>query len=109
MSTVVFSGGGDPFADLDAEATGAPELIHVRLQQRNGKKVLTTVQGISTEYELKKILKAFKKEFACNGCLVEHKEYGEVIQLQGDQREAVCEFLTRAKLATKEQLKVHGY
>lgn len=52
----------------------ALELIHVRLQQRNGKKVLTTVQGISTDYNLKKILKAFKKEFACNGCIVEHKE-----------------------------------
>jgi len=109
MSGVIFSGGGDPFAELDAEATGGHELIHVRLQQRNGKKVLTTVQGIPTDYELKKILKAFKKEFACNGCLVEHKEYGEVIQLQGDQREAVCEFLTKAQLATKEQLKVHGY
>ena len=33
-----------------------------------------------------KIVRAAKKEFACNGTVVEHPEYGEVLQLQGDQR-----------------------
>jgi len=44
-----------------------------------GSAVVARCMGFSTEYELKKILKAFKKEFACNGCIVEHKEYGNVI------------------------------
>ncbi|MCQ9140761.1 hypothetical protein MZE11_19540, partial [Bacillus amyloliquefaciens] len=61
-------------------------LVHVRIQQRNGRKTLTTVQGLSSEYDLKKIVRACKKEFACNGTVVEHPEYGEVLQLQGDQR-----------------------
>jgi len=109
MSTIVFPGVDDPFAELDVEAMAAPELIHIRIQQRNGRKMITTVQGIPEKYELKQILKAFKKTFACNGCIVNHYEYGEVIQLQGDQRETVCEFLLQAKVADKEQLKVHGY
>lgn len=49
-----------------------------RIQQRNGRKTLTTVQGLSADYDLKKIVRACKKEFACNGTIVEHSEYGEV-------------------------------
>ncbi|KAH7961047.1 hypothetical protein HPB52_001290 [Rhipicephalus sanguineus] len=84
-------------------------LIHVRIQQRNGRKTLTTVQGISDDYDKKKIVRACKKEFACNGTVVEHPEYGEVMQLQGDQRNNICQFLTRIGIAKPEQLKVHGF
>lgn len=34
------------------------------------------------------VIKAFKKEFACNGTVIENEEFGKVIQLQGDQRYA---------------------
>ena len=37
---------------------------------------------MSSEYDLKKIIKVAKKEFACNGTVVDHSEYGEVLQLQ---------------------------
>jgi translation initiation factor SUI1 len=47
-----------------------------------------------TEYDSKKLLKAFKKEFACNGTLVDDEELGKVIQLQGDQRLKISNFLT---------------
>ena len=70
-------------------------LVHIRIQQRNGRKTLTTVQGLESQFDKKKLVRAFKKEFACNGTVVEHLEYGEVIQLQGDQRNNVCLFLTR--------------
>jgi translation initiation factor SUI1 len=33
----------------------------IRIQQRNGRKTLTTVQGIPGEIDFKKVLKAFKK------------------------------------------------
>ena len=54
----------DPFADAtnDPEVGGAREgFIHIRIQQRNGRKTLTTVQGISDEFDKKRIVKAFKK------------------------------------------------
>lgn len=35
------------------------------------------------------------QEFACNGTVVEHPEYGEVIQLQGDQRGNICQFIKK--------------
>ena len=46
------------------------------------------------------------QDFACNGTVVEHPEYGEVIQLQGDQRSHIKEFLKKVGLAKEEQLKV---
>lgn len=135
----------DPFADeADAveEDDGESGLkgktyVHVRVQQRNGRKSLTTVQarashchllgaapprgrfggalvqrrcararahnarsrearvlqGIDASVDYKKVLKAFKKEFCCNGTVVEDPEQGNVIQLQGDQRKNVSQFL----------------
>ncbi|UYV61960.1 hypothetical protein LAZ67_1007174 [Cordylochernes scorpioides] len=65
--------------------------------------------GPRLSYDKKKIVKSCKKEFACNGTLVEHPEYGEVIQLQGDQRNNICQFLTKMGIAKPEQLKVHGF
>jgi len=54
----------DPFAD--ASAGGSEEgvqdgFVHIRIQQRNGRKTLTTVQGLSAEYDLKKKLSGLVK------------------------------------------------
>ena len=43
----------------------------------------------------------FIKEFACNGTVVDHAEYGEVLQLQGDQRTNVADFLVRVSLSNQ--------
>ncbi|CAH0547107.1 unnamed protein product [Brassicogethes aeneus] len=50
-------------------------------------------------------IRGFFEEFACNGTVIEHPEYGEVLQLQGDQRENICQWLTKAGLAKPDQLK----
>ncbi|KIP09593.1 hypothetical protein PHLGIDRAFT_28945 [Phlebiopsis gigantea 11061_1 CR5-6] len=104
----------DPFADegdpLDntSEVGSQQNYIHVRVQQRNGRKTLTTLQGLPKEYDAKKLLKAFKKEFACNGTLVDDEEAGQVIQLQGDQRTKILTFLTEEGIP-KNTIKVHGF
>jgi hypothetical protein len=58
---------------------------------------LTTVQGLPKKFDQKKILKVIKKKFACNGTIVADTEMGEVIQLQGDQRKDIQDFLTDKK------------
>jgi len=108
MSTIQNLQTFDPFA-ADGEVRGSENLIHIRIQQRNGRKTVTTVQGIPSKYDLKKILKVLKKDFACNGTIAKHDEYGEVIQLSGDQREHVSKFLVQNQLATEKQVKVHGF
>lgn len=53
----------DPFADaIKGSEEGVQDgFVHIRIQQRNGRKTLTTVQGLSSEYDLKKIVRACKK------------------------------------------------
>ncbi|KAH0651521.1 hypothetical protein KY285_031639 [Solanum tuberosum] len=100
----------DPFAEAkDSGAPGAKEYVHIRIQQRNGKKSLTTVQGLRKEFSYEKILKDLKKEFCCNGNVVQDKELGKVIQLQGDQRKNVSHFLVTAGVVKKDQIKIHGF
>ena len=79
----------DPFEDAN-DGQIQDRLINIRIQQINVRKTLTSVQGLSSDYDLKKIVKACKKEFGCNRTVIEHPEYGEVIQLQVDQRENIC-------------------
>ncbi|CAL1397953.1 unnamed protein product [Linum trigynum] len=58
-------------------------------------------QGAAEEWEevpdhgpgYERILKDVKKDFCCNGNVVNDKELGKVIQLQGDQRKNVQAFL----------------
>ncbi|CAG2054731.1 unnamed protein product [Timema podura] len=54
---------GDPFADAikGSDDDVQDGLVHIRIQQRNGRKTLTTVQGLASEYDLKKIVRACKK------------------------------------------------
>ena len=98
LSIINFS---DPFADANAENSGAgsKDYVHIRVQQRNGRKSLTTVQGLKKEFSYNKILKDLKKEFCCNGTVVQDPELGQVIQLQGDQRKNVSTFLVQVHFA----------
>ena len=78
----------------------------------NGRKTLTTITGIPKKFSRKKILSVVKKKFACNGTIVNDDEMGEVIQLQGDQRKDVQEFLIDKKEGLEldpKTIKVHGF
>nr|XP_054101246.1 eukaryotic translation initiation factor 1-like [Callithrix jacchus] len=104
----------NPFADASkgddpSFPAGTEDYIHIRIQQRNGRKTLTIVQGIADDdYDKKKLVKALKK-FACNGTVTEHPECGEAMQLQDDQRRNIRQFLLGTGLAKDDQLKVHGF
>ncbi|KAJ6795280.1 protein translation factor SUI1-like protein [Iris pallida] len=102
----------DPFIEANADdsvAAGSKEYVHVRIQQRNGRNSLTTVQGLKKEFSYSKILKDLKKEFCCNGTVVQDPELGQVIQLQGDQRKNVSSFLVQAGIVKKDKIKIHGF
>jgi translation initiation factor 1 len=102
----------DPFAcDSDPFQKGTVELepIHIRVQQRNGRKCITHIQGLSqdTDIDLKKLLKSFKKSFNCNGSIQEHEDYGKVLQMSGDQRSCVKEYLQDKKII-QTKIIIHG-
>ena len=84
--------------------------MHVRVQQRSGRKCITTVAGLADDLDVKRIMKAFKKNFNCNGAVVKDKETGnDVIQLSGDQRTIVKEFLTDQEICKADEVVLHGF
>lgn len=82
--------------------------IHVRVQQRNGRKCITTIQGLADDLDAKKITRALKKTFQCNGTVNMDSELGEIIQLSGDQRKNVREFLVDQEVCHEDQIVIHG-
>ncbi|AFZ80932.1 translation initiation factor SUI1, putative [Theileria equi strain WA] len=100
----------DPFKQIGSVDNGssASRIVHIRNHQRNGRKSVTTVQGLEESLDLKKMVRALKKEFSCNGTIIAHAEHGSIIQLQGDKRQDVVKFLEREKLVTPDQIRIHG-
>ncbi len=65
--------------------------------------------GLASDLDLKKILKAFKKSFKCNGAILEDPLLGKVIQLQGDQRTNVRDFLVDQEICLATDIIMHGF
>ncbi len=99
----------DPFADDDDGKTAVPVFVHVRIQQRNGRKSLTTIQGLPQTLNLKQTLKDMKRSFSTNGTIIVDDLAGQVVQLQGDKRKACVTFLTEREICQRSEIKVHGY
>jgi len=99
----------DAFDDANDESGVGSSKVHVRVQQRNGRKCISTVQGLADDLDIKRILKAFKKNFSCNGAIVKDEELGEIIQLSGDQRTNVKNFLVDQEICLDSQIVLHGF
>ncbi len=55
-----------------------------------------------------KVTRALKKTFKCNGSVTKDPDYGEIIQLSGDQRNNTRSFIVSEELCTEDQIVVHG-
>lgn len=92
----------DPFADDEAHPATK---IHIRNQQRNGRKCLTLIEGLPADLDIKRILSAMRKPFNVNGTVLN----GQVLQLQGDVRERAKEFLVKTHAVPgADAIVVHG-
>ncbi|KAI9501189.1 Eukaryotic translation initiation factor 1b [Coemansia spiralis] len=107
--------GGDQFGTVDPFDNDADEKepvvdhIHIRIQQRNGRKTVTTMQGLPEMFDHKKMVKYFKNAFGCIGTVVNDPQHGSIIQLSGDQRIKLRDFLLDEQIARNEHIKVHGF
>jgi translation initiation factor 1 len=94
---------------IDSAFAKKQEMIHVRFQQRNSKKSVTTIEGLARDLDLNRILKALKHVAKCGGTIVQSEEHGKVIQLQGDHRDLICNFLTKEEIVpSKKNIQVYG-
>ena len=108
MEGVIFNDADtlDPFA---SDTKGSGTKVHIRIQQRNRRKSILTIQGLEDDLDIKRIFRAMRKLFKCNGAVINDEEYGDIIQLQGDHRQAVKEFLVSQDIYKGEQVIVHGF
>lgn len=111
----------NPFADAESDTSistsitsgtvflGAVETVcHIRIQQRTRNKRLTTLEGLPPDLDFKRLLRALKRICCCNGSIVHDDSLGEIIQLQGDQRNSVFNFLIAEEICNKDAIKIHG-
>mmetsp|Transcript_31800 Transcript_31800/g.57624 ORF Transcript_31800/g.57624 Transcript_31800/m.57624 type:complete len:111 (+) Transcript_31800:109-441(+) len=107
----------NPFGNMD----GGRSTVHIRVQQRQGRKCLTTIAGMPEMVRLPrsgtelpvdfgKILRALKRTIGnTNGVLKRDSQHGVIIQLQGDIRREVANFLVEeTALITRDQIMIHG-
>lgn len=99
----------DAFEEAFASAGLQVDKVHIRVQQRNRKKCVVSVQGLADDLDLPRILKALKRMLQCNGSIIKDPEWGEVLTLQGDHRQAIVDFLVTEEIVTRDQIVVHGF
>jgi len=99
------------FSQVGGELGVQKQKIHVRFQ-KTGPRSITLVEGLDDDLDMKRISKAMKKSFNCSCSLHTDKQGGEVIKLQGDQRENVRDWLLAQEILTEkevaERLVMHG-
>lgn len=110
----------DPFAsstnhnaaDTTKPAFQRTNKIHLRLQKRGNKKWLTIIEGLDEDLDENRICRHMRRTFNCNGAVLKNDDDEPILQLQGDQRQNIKEWLIVQEILTekeaKERLVVHG-
>jgi len=97
---------------FDTQDTLSKNRYHIRIQQRNGKKAITTLEGLEEDLDTKRICKYMRKSFNCNGNVKKGAFDEEIIQLQGDQRENIKQWLLDQQIIEKHEalrIIIHGF
>jgi translation initiation factor 1 len=85
--------------------------IHIRYQ-KIGPRAFTIIEGLDDDLDQKRIAKAMAKAFNCSTSIHKNKDGDDIIQMQGDQREYVIEWLLAQEILTEkeknERVVVHG-
>ena len=96
----------DPFLQVSRTSK-----IHIRVQQQ-GKRWITTIDGLDDDLDIQRIARAMKKTLHCSIIVTHNKDDEEIVQLQGDHRDDVRSWLIANEVLTekeaKERLLVHG-
>ena len=103
----------DPFTkELFENSQITKNKYHIRIQQRNGRKGITMIEGWEEDLDVKRICKAMRSAFSCNGNILEDKDSGIILQLQGDQRENAKAWILHQEIISKseeDRIVIHGF
>jgi translation initiation factor 1 len=82
--------------------------VTISVQQRNGRKSITSISGMAEDLDLKKILSYVKKTYNCNGSIVKNDKLGLIIILSGDQKDNMYNFLIDEEINKKDEIILKG-
>lgn len=116
MDSLLFN----PLDDLNNEFEPEKEevIIHIRNQQRNGRKSITIIENLDKynegKLDLQKICKFLRKTFKCSSSIEKTKDQdGNIIKqtfkLSGDVRLDVKKYLVGSNICDEKCIKMHGF
>jgi translation initiation factor 1 len=82
--------------------------IDIWIKRRGGRSYITTIEGLNDNLDIDKISEHLRKTLGCGSC-VKKGLNGKYIQLQGDHRQFIKDFLIEQQIANKEDIKIHGF
>ena len=114
MDNIININNIDPFRDINIiDQDIINNIVHLRLQQRNGRKCITIIEGLveNEEFSLKTLSKSLRKLLNCSASIIvdTKNEDKKIIQLSGDKRDDVKKYLINYKIADSINIKIHGY
>lgn len=82
--------------------------LDISIKQRTVRKCYTLVHSIPEDIDLQLVLKEWKNKYNCAGAVKKEKDGQEYIELFGDHREDVKEFLIYEGIGTKDNIVMYG-
>ena len=87
-----------------------PLKIDLTIKRRTARKCYTIIHGIPEDIDLQLVLKAWKNQFNCAGAVKKEKgSTEEYMELFGDHRKEVVDFLIYEGIGYKDNIIVHGF
>lgn len=92
---------------LTMDAENEVSSVHIRMQP-HGRHKVTTISGLPATVDLKRMAKTLRKAFQCSGIVKVDDDHGCILQLSGDQKVRVREFLIDTGICESGDIVVHG-
>ncbi len=80
--------------------------VHIRIQQRNGKKCWTIVEDLPENIDIKDFIKNIKNTCNSGGSIVDKEK--RILQFNGDHRMTIKNILVDKKICLLENIVIHG-
>ncbi|BCS83075.1 protein translation factor SUI1-like protein [Cotonvirus japonicus] len=98
----------DPMADILNDNIVHSEKTHIKMKQRTKRQFITIIENLPKDLDKKLFLKTMKHTLHCSGS-IQTNEDTVFVQLSGDHRDTVKEFLIKNSIVKNDNIIMHGY
>lgn len=99
----------DAFKDAEQQENSIiTGFINIRVFKKSANSKITIIEGLPKIFNHPKILKHFRSSLSCNGHIIEDKDHGTIIQLQGEHIESIKQFLLEEEFCKENQIRIYG-